>query len=235
MNWIDIVFIAILAVFAIIGLWRGLFDSLLALISSGVALTIAIFTAKPVAKFLNNLLKINKWFSDILTKTVGKDGTITLFGKTELSFGVKEVAEFLSIVFAIIVIFILIKLAVWLLAKLFDSVASSSTIASGLNKVLGLVFGLARGLFVVVVALSLCCVFSSTKLIGNKIQETVDNSSITKYVYKYVSDYTEKIFDKTDTASYIKDVVNKTQPAEETPAVTPAETPSGSGSGEASA
>ena len=82
MNWIDIVFIAILAVFAIIGLWRGLFDSLLALISSGVALTIAIFTAKPVAKFLNNLLKINKWFSDILTKTVGKDGTITLFGKT---------------------------------------------------------------------------------------------------------------------------------------------------------
>ena len=55
MNWIDIVFIAILVVFAIIGLWRGLFDSLLGLISSGVALAIAIFTAKPVAKFLNKI------------------------------------------------------------------------------------------------------------------------------------------------------------------------------------
>lgn len=207
MNWIDIVFIAILVIFAIIGLWRGLFDSLLALISSGVALVVAVLTAKPVAKLLNKMVSINGWFEKTLNKTVGNEGTITLFGNTELSFSVKEVAEFLSIVFAIIVMFILIKLAVWLLAKLFDSVASSSNIASGLNKVLGLFFGLLRGAVFAVVALSLCCVFSSTKLIGNKIQETVDNSTVTKYVYKYVSDYTEKLFDKTDTADYVREVV----------------------------
>lgn len=207
MNWIDIVFIAILVIFAIIGLWRGLFDSLLALISSGVALTVGVLTAKPVAKLLNKMISINSWFEKTLNKTVGTDGTITLFGNTNLTFSVKEVAEFLSIVFAIIVMFVLIKLAVWLLAKLFDSVASSSNIASGLNKVLGLFFGLLRGAVVVVVTLSLCCVFSSTKLIGNKIQETVDNSTVTKYVYKYVSDYTEKLFDKTDTADYVREVV----------------------------
>ena len=212
MNWIDIVFIAILVLFAVIGIWRGLFDSLLALISSGVALTIAIFTAKSVAKFLNKTFKINSWFSKILTNSTGEGGTITLFGKTDLSFAIEEVAEFLSIVFAIIVVFILIKLAVWLLAKLFDSVVSNSTIASGLNKVLGLLFGACRGFFVIVVVLALCCVFSSTNLIGNKVQESIDNSSVTKYVYKYVSDYTEKLFDKSDTASYIKNAVSASQP-----------------------
>lgn len=216
MNWIDIVFIAILVLFAIIGVWRGLFDSLLALISSGVALTVAIFTAKSVAKFLNKTFKINSWFSKILTKSVGEGGTITLFGKTDLSFAINEVAEFLSMIFAIIVVFVLIKLAVWLLAKLFDSVVSSSTIGSGLNKVLGLVFGACRGFLVVIIVLSLCCVFSSTKLIGNKIQENIDNSSVTKYVYKYVSDYTEKLFDKSDTASYIKDAVTASQPQDNT-------------------
>lgn len=216
MNWIDIVVIAIFVIFAIIGLWRGFFDSLLALISSGVALTVGVLTAKPVAKFLNKIININGWFEKTLTKTVGESGTVTLFGKTDLVFSVKEIAEFLSIVFAIVVMFILIKLAVWLLAKLFDSVASSSTIASGLNKVLGLVFGVLRGGVLVVVALSLCCVFSSTKLIGNKIQETVDNSTVTKFVYKYVSDYTEKLFDKADTASYIREVVENAKiPAEE--------------------
>lgn len=218
MNWIDIVFIAILVVFAVIGLWRGLFDSLLGLISSGVALTIAIFTAKSVSKFLNKTLKINNWFAGMLEKTVGESGNITLFGKEALTFPVKQVAEFLSVVFAIIVVFVLIKLAVWLLAKLFDSVASASTIGSGLNKVLGLVFGVLRGGVALVCVLSLCCVFNNTGLIGNTIQDNMDKTKITKYVYKYVSDYTEKLFEKADMAEYIKDAVKSSQPAEETPA-----------------
>ena len=220
MNWIDIVFIAILVVFAIIGLWRGLFDSLLGLISSGVALAIAIFTAKPVAKFLNKILKIDAWFLKIVNKAVGESGTVSLFGSEKLTFTSQEVAQFLSIVFAVIVTFVLIKLAVWLLAKLFDSV-TSSTIGSGLNKVLGFFFGLCRGAVFVILALSLCCVFSSTKIIGNSVQENNDNTKNTKNVYKYVSDYIETSLEKTDIKEYVSDLVKgQTTSSETTPEAT---------------
>ena len=56
--WVDIVFFAVLAIFMVIGLWKGLFDSLLSLISTGVALTVAILCAKPATTFIAKLIEL---------------------------------------------------------------------------------------------------------------------------------------------------------------------------------
>ena len=96
--------------------------------------------------------------------------------------------------------FIVVKVGIWLLAKLFDSVVEGSSIGSGLNKLLGGLFGLARGAVIVIVVLLLCSIIcgSGITVISNPIQTAIDNSKVTHYVYKYVSDFTENQIIKID-------------------------------------
>lgn len=200
--WIDIVVVVLLLAFTIIGLIKGFFNSLLALISSAGALALAIWLGKPAAAFINKIVNVPAWFEKILKKE-----SYTLFGSSTLSFTKQELAAFLSVVVAVIVVFILIKLAVWLLAKLFDSAVSKSTVLSGLNKILGAVFGFIKGGFIVLVLLVLCSILSGTEVFGNKIQTQVDKTLVTKYLYKYVDDWTEKTLNDFDMKEFVKDLV----------------------------
>ena len=147
----------------------------------------------------------------MLGKVIKEGETVSLFGNNNLSFTQIELANFLSIVFSAIIVFVVTKVAIWLLAKLFDSVVESSTIGSGLNKLLGGIFGLIRGAATVLVILLLCSVLSSTKLLGSTIQNTMDKSKVTGYVYKYVSDFTENQLTKADIKDFVVDMVEKTQ------------------------
>jgi len=203
--WVDIIFFAILAIFVIIGIVKGLFDSLLGLISTGVALAIAILVAKPATSFLSKF-KVDGMFYKMLDKM--EDGEVVhLFGNPALEFTKDGIANFLTDIFSIIVVFILIKLAIWLLSKLFSSVVEKSTIGSGLNKVLGGLFGLIKGGVIVVALLAVLSAVSGTKLVGDKIQVMMDKSKVTNYVYKYVSDYTEKGLEKADIQDFIGDLI----------------------------
>jgi len=206
--WLDIVLCAILIAFTVIGLFKGLIDSVLSLISTGVSLTVAIVCAKPATKFINKFVNVPKWFEGMLDK-VASDETVKIFGTIE--FSKIEVANFLSVIFSILVVFILIKVAIWLLARLFSSAVEKSTIGSGLNKVLGGLFGLLQGGLVVIALLALLSVVSGTRLFGDKIQTSVDKSKATHYVYKYVSDYSEKVFEKADVSDFVNSLVEKTQ------------------------
>lgn len=207
--WVDIIFFGILIIFTIIGIVKGLFDSLLGLISTGVALAISILVAKPSTTFLSKF-NVDKMFLGFLDKM--EDGELVhLFGNPALEFTKVEVSNFLTVIFSIIVVFILIKVAIWLLSKLFSSVVEKSTIGSGLNKVLGGLFGLVKGGVIVLALLAALSAVSGTKLVGDKIQVMMDNSKATNYVYKYVSDFTEKSLEKADIQDFIKDMVKSNQ------------------------
>ena len=209
--WVDIVLVAILLIFVVVGLWKGFFDSVLGLISTGLAVVVGFTCAKPASTFINKLVNLPDWLNGVLGKVVKEGETVTLFGNNALSFTQIQLANFLSIVLSGIIVFLVTKIAIWLLAKLFDSVVESSTIGSGLNKVLGGLFGLVQGAAVVLIILLLCSVLSGTKLLGNKIQTTMDNSKVTGYVYKYVSDFTENQLTKADIKDFVNDMIEKTQ------------------------
>lgn len=206
--WLDIVLVAILIVFTVIGLFKGFIDSVLGLISTGVAFVIAIVCTKPATKLINKIVDVPKWFNGMLDK-VASDETIKIFGAIE--FSKIEVANFLSVVFSILVVFILVKVAIWLLARLFSSAVEKSTFGSGLNKTLGGLFGALQGAVVVIVILVLMSLVSGTRLFGDKIQTTIDDSKVTHTVYKYVSDYTEKAVEKADIQDFVKDLVKNNQ------------------------
>lgn len=199
--WVDIIFFAIIALFALIGLWKGLFDSLLSLISTGVCLAIAVWLAKPCASFINNTIKLDvpKLFDGLIAK-FSSDTNFEFFG---MNFARGEIAGFLSMIFAGLIVFVLLRLGIYLLAKLFDSITANNTALSGLNRLFGLFFGILKGGVIVIVALAICTIFARF----TNVETHIKKSTVTNWVYNYVDDFTEKQLKDIDIQEVIQDVI----------------------------
>ena len=185
MGWVDIVFIALLVIFAIIGLAKGLFESILSIFSSVLSVAIAILVSKPVTSLINKVVDTNKFFSELLVKWgwIGEEGA-TIFGKT---YTVTQIGNACTTIASILAVWLLIKLAIWLLAKLFDSATTSSSALSGLNRVLGLVFGAAKGFLIACIGLGLAAILNICGVSG--IGTLMEANPISNFAYKYVSEW----------------------------------------------
>jgi uncharacterized membrane protein required for colicin V production len=186
MGWVDIVFIVLIAIFAIIGLSKGLFESILGIFSSILSVAIAIAVSGPVSGFLNSTVHANEFFANLLVKWewITAEGKV-IFGKL---YTVEQIGNTVSIIVAVVAVWLLIKLAIALLSKLFDNATSSNSALSGLNRVLGLVFGAAKGFLIGVVVLGLASVLSLAGI--NNVKTTIEKESkFTNFVYGYVSDW----------------------------------------------
>ncbi len=191
MSWFDIIFIAIVAIFAIIGLWKGLLDSILGLVTTLVSIVLSIWWAKPVAKFLRRIVDIDNIFFKMLKGAFAEKETIKVLGVISLTR--EKLSAFLTVALSAVIIFILIRLAVWVVSKLFDSATASNSALSGLNRVFGLVFGVAKGLVVCCAILAGLYVVGNTGLTKN-LDAKLDNTKVVSFFYKYTGDYvTEKL------------------------------------------
>lgn len=188
MSWIDIIFIAILVIFAVIGIIKGLLESILSLVSTGVAFGLAIWIGKPAAKFLRGIVNIDGWFEKLLAKASNQDPIADFLGITITR---EQLAKFLTVVLCVVVVFILIKLIVLLLAKLFDNALQNNSGFSGLNRVLGMLFGACRGIFIIACGLAICSIVTWIPGVGSKVTSAINNTKITNFVYKYVDDFVE--------------------------------------------
>lgn len=201
--WVDIVFFAIIILFALIGLWKGFFESLISLISTALCVVASVYLAKPCASFINNTIGLDtpKMFDGLIGKFT-KEQQFSLFNMT---FTRGEIAGFLSMIFAGLVVFVLLKLAIYLLSKLFDSITKRNTVLNGLNRVLGMLFGIVKGGVIVIVTLAICTVFARF----TKVEDYIKESKVTNWVYNYVDDFTEKQLKDVDIQDIIKDVIKK--------------------------
>lgn len=206
--WIDIVFIAIIIIFAIIGLVKGLFDSILSLCASVASIFLSFWASKPVAEFLNKLVDVNGFFRKFLENTLKVPET-GVGGHT-----LDQLASVCTIVLSMIIVFVLIKAAVWLLAKLFDSVSANSTALSGMNRLFGLIFGAVQGFAVVLIILGLTSIASMVPAIDTKVNNFLDKSNITRHTYNYVNEWVnDELKDKID--DFINDLSKEDPTVEE--------------------
>ena len=185
MGWVDIVLIVIIVLCAIIGLAKGLFESILSIFSSVLSVVVAILVSKHVAAFINKLVDANKFFSDLLIKWgwISEEGA-TIFGKV---YTPEQIGNTCTIIISIIAVWILIKLAILLLSKLFDSATTSSSAISGLNRVLGLVFGAAKGFLIGCVGLGLAAILSLCGV--NGVKDLMEKNKMSNFVYGYISEW----------------------------------------------
>ena len=184
--WIDIIFIAIIVIFAIVGLVKGLFESILSLCASIASIFLAFWASQPVAEFLNRVADANKFFQKFLQETV-KVPAEGLGGRT-----LDQLASICTVVLSMVIVYVLIKVAVWLLTRLFDSVTANSTPLSGMNRLLGLVFGAAQGFAVGLMVLGMAAIMAFVPKLGTNINNYLDqNSNFTLKTYHYVQEWVE--------------------------------------------
>lgn len=95
MSWVDIVILAIVLIFIIIGCVKGFVFSILSIFSSTVNLFIALFLTTPVSRLLNSIFNLetslSNHFANNLSSMKGFDIELSSFGsQAELSSHVSE-------------------------------------------------------------------------------------------------------------------------------------------------
>ena len=213
---IDGLLILILVVCVIIGVSKGLFDSVIGLIGTGVSLIAAVFLAKHVANFVNKIFNFENFVLEKLDAS-NSEGVISFFGGNFTLSNV-EVAKFCVWICSVVILFLCILLVIHVIAKIFESVVNNSPTISGVNRVLGMVFGLARGCAISLVLLALCSVLSQVPVIGTPIYDAIQSTKITSKVYNYVDEFVEKNLTKENIQGLIDKIVseNDTESSDET-------------------
>lgn len=145
-----------------------------------------------------------------LIKNVVENATISTEATTTLGTIVSAaVGHMVATVLVGVALFILIKIVVALLAKLFDDATSKNGALNGLDKLLGLIFGLAKGILflcVAFIAVNYLCIIPS---VNDTVNTVVQNSTVTKLPYNLVTDKVEEIVAETDWSQVVTNVLNK--------------------------
>jgi len=229
---IDVVLIAVIVVFALIGLKKGLLKSVLSLFSWSVCLLIAIITAKYVAGCINGIYDFAGLIGDKITKSLNdvsvffthpvnqfatKEELIgampnningllkqlikVVFTNTSVDMQSTEtigsiVGEGLGgicmIIIAAILVFVVLKIVVKLLSKLFDNIEKTKIIG-GVNKILGLALGLVKAALIIVIFNVVLVGLSLVPAVNKTITPIIKENT---YVEKVIYNKTDELFEK---------------------------------------
>jgi uncharacterized membrane protein required for colicin V production len=96
-----------------------------------------------------------------------------------------KVAGIIAVVIAVVVMFIIIRIAVMLLAKLFDALTKNKAIG-GLDRSVGLLFGLLKGAIIISVVLGMLYLIANETVNG-----WIENSTVTQFVYQYICQFVD--------------------------------------------
>jgi uncharacterized membrane protein required for colicin V production len=196
---IDGLVVGIILVCAIIGIFKGLFSSVLGLISTALALVVSAFTAKFVSPILNNIFGLEKLFTD---KLASGGNTLNLFGQ---NLPASDVAKFCVWIITVILIFAIIKLVVFVLAKLFEKITQNSPTMNKLNRILGCVFGFLKGVAFSLSLIALFSVVAEVPVIGTTIKDGIANTKVTSIVYETVDNFVDNQL----TTEKVNDIISK--------------------------
>lgn len=183
---IDGLVIGIILIFAIIGIVKGFFDSLLSLIGTTLAIVAGVFTAKYVSGWINSLFSLEDKILNSLDG--GAEGSFKIFGG---EFSNPEVARFAVWLISVVAIFLLVKLVLLILSKMFEKVTQNAPVISGINRVLGMLFGIVKGAVMIFASLALCSALSQLPIIGTTISDKIADTKVTSFAYKYVDEFVE--------------------------------------------
>ena len=244
MSYIDLAIIAIVALGALIGLWKGFFKTLISFFGWFVSFLVAFFITKPVVGALMDIGNIRtfvvgngeNWslFSWIFKKLpdLSSGGVLGMLLSPLISLAETvngadvqtSVALLLANgIFSIIVcigLLIVIRF-ILLLFTMFANAMTRNRFVGALNRLLGLALGAVKGALFVVVAM-----FIMSFMMGfgfmSPVREQMDNSVIAAPVYKQVVKFTDDfVTGGKDTLIKLLDIYDRNTGKEEPPAALP--------------
>ena len=222
---IDLVVILIIALFALIGRWKGFFKSFLSMFGFFGSLIVAILFRHQFASILNSLFGLQgKLESLISTKVLESSPSLlqevatnaemieiingsNLSGILKSIFGglaktatievpmsvadlvISPVASLCLNVIAVIVLFIVIRIAVIVLNLTLGKIIKKLKLVGGINKLLGLLLGFVKGIAFVFFGMAIVNVFSLIPAVDNFVTTNIQSSLITKWGYNMVGGF----------------------------------------------
>lgn len=195
MALIDIIFLIFIGLFALVGLWKGLVDSVVSLFSSLFSVALAIFLGSYVADFVRSLIDIDGYLDALLTDVFKITAeNIEFLGMTVARV---KVANYLATILIIVLTYIVLMLAIGIIKRILGSLTESSSLLKGLNRILGMIFGALKGLFIV------CCLFAVLTMVSFveplrvKFEPMIQDSKYVSVVYDKTNEFVEnKLRDK---------------------------------------
>ena len=188
MNWLDIIIIAVLIYSAVKGFFIGLIKSLTGLISSVAGLFIAYKFYQPLVEYINSMWqwtdRITLWVSSWLkTKYVP-------FYSGEIPV-ISELSKTLAVNFLELAAFVFLYLVASRLIKLLGSLISGLTsiiFLKPMDRLGGIVFGLSKGIFIILIVLIIMTpiqvyldIFLGGSKLAHNFKQAWDNSNILPY------------------------------------------------------
>lgn len=98
-------------------------------------------------------------------------------------------ANFATMAICLIIGFILIKIGIHILAKIFDSLKKKSIAFSGLDRVLGLAIGVFKGLLFIAVVCVIASMLQTIPAVANTLDTVFENSVVGKPLYDFVTNF----------------------------------------------
>ena len=215
---VDAILVVIILICVIVGIAKGFFDSLLSLIGTGLSLVASVFLAKYVANFINKIFNFEEFVLEKLDGATAEGGAVKFFS-IELSN--VEIAKFCVWICAVVVLFLAVKLVIFILSKIFEAVVTSSQTISGINRVLGMIFGLVKGCVTVIAILALCSLLAQVPVIGDPVYDAIQSSTVTSKVFDYVDEFCEKNLTEEKVDELIDRIVSQNKENSETEEASP--------------
>lgn len=106
--------------------------------------------------------------------------------------------NFVTMAICMLVAFILIKIAVYFLAKLFDSLKKKSLAFSGLDRVLGFATGILKGLVIISVVCIIAGLIQTIPAVANALDTVFENSCVGKPLYDFITMHVNEYLETLD-------------------------------------
>lgn len=171
---LDLIALAIVVLFTVIGWFKGFFSTLLSIIGGVGTFVIAFFCSDWVVELCENWFGLSTALNNSLGEAVG---------------GV--VAPIIAIVGACIVLRILVFVLNHTIGKLFRV-----SFIGGINSFLGLILGMLRGVGLVCILLAILSLAGGIEAVSNFITNTVDNSIVITHLFDWINDMVQSAIGK---------------------------------------
>lgn len=203
MALIDIIFIVFIGLFALVGFYKGLVDSILSLFGTLASLALAIFGGVYIANYVRTLIDIDGYLDSFLVDILKvTEESVSFLG---MDIARTTIANYLGTILICILTFIVIRLTISTIGKIFGSLTDSSKLLKSANRLLGLAFGALKGLLLV------CCFFIVLSMVNFvepirvQIEPAIEDTKIVSVVYEKTNEFVEdKLRDKL-TADYTQE------------------------------
>lgn len=137
---------------------------------------------------INGVEGLNIFFKNALSLLI-KDTDVIANGTLLADWFGSVLGGIAMLIIAAIAVYIAIRIAVGILSKIFDAITKNPAIG-GLDHLLGLVFGAAKGALLIIVIFAIYSTFlAAIPLISNAVSPILDGSMIGNEIYNQVSEF----------------------------------------------